>query len=565
MFFIPFSAIPKGKKATYLRIVAALRPEKSNPRRVRFTVGGNQIVYAGDVSTKTADLTTVKIFLNSIISTPNSRFMTADLKDFYLETPMDEYEYMRIPVSIIPDAIMSKYNLAPLVHHNHVYVEIRKGMYGLPQAGRIASDRLTAFLAPHGYAPVPITPGLWKHNASDLMFTLVVDDFGVKYTNSADAEQLITTLKQLYAVSEDWTGTKYCGLALEWDYTNRTVDLSIPGYIERALQRFQHPTPTRPEHAPHAWQKPIYGATTQYAPDPDNAPALDAADTKHLQEVLGTLLFYARAVDSTMLPAIGTLASQQAHGTKATLKALTQLLNYCATHPDATIRYVASDMALHVASDASYLSAPKARSRASGYHFLSNLPRDPTKPPVATDPPPPSNGAINIVCKIMREVLASATEAELAAVYLNSKEVCPIRICLEELGHPQPPTPIQTDNSTAAGIANDTVKQKRSKAIDMRFYWIRDRVRQGHFHVYWRKGSLNRADYFSKHHPATHHQQIRSSYLYSPDDAYREESNRRQSKRKAQRGSIACRYPCNPEVHVTRISLTHTLNIGTCR
>jgi hypothetical protein len=87
------------------------------------------------------------------------------------------------------------------------------------------------------------------------MFTLVVDDFGVKYTNSADAEQLITTLKQLYAVSEDWTGTKYCGLALKWDYTNRTVDVSIPGYIERALQRFQHPTPTRPEHAPHAWQK----------------------------------------------------------------------------------------------------------------------------------------------------------------------------------------------------------------------------------------------------------------------------------------------------------------------
>jgi hypothetical protein len=119
----------------------------------------------------------------------------------------------------------------------------------------------------------------------------------------------------------------------------------------------------------------------------------------------------------------------------------------------------------------------------------------------------------------MREVLASATEAELAAVYHNSKEACPIRICLKELGHPQPPTPIQTDNSTAAGIANDTVKQKRSKAIDMRFNWIRDRVRQGQFHVYWRKGSLNRADYFSKHHPVrTHHQQIRSSYLHSPDD-----------------------------------------------
>jgi hypothetical protein len=94
-------------------------------------------------------------------------------------------------------------------------------MYGLPQAGRIASNRLIAFLAPHGYAPVPITPGLWKHNASDLMFMLVVDDFGIKYTNTADAEHLIATLKQLYAISEYWTGTKYCGLTLAWDYTKQ--------------------------------------------------------------------------------------------------------------------------------------------------------------------------------------------------------------------------------------------------------------------------------------------------------------------------------------------------------
>jgi hypothetical protein len=87
------------------------------------------------------------------------------------------------------------------------------------------------------------------------------------------------------------------------------------------------------------------------------------------------------------------------------------------------------------------------------------------------------------------------------------------------MGHPQPATaPIATDNSTATGIANDTVKQKRSKAIDMRFYWIRDRVRQGQFQVYWGKGSRNRADYFTKHHLTSHHKAIRSTYLYSPDN-----------------------------------------------
>jgi hypothetical protein len=518
MFFIPFQNIPKGKKATYLRIVAAYRPEKPNPRRVRFTVGGDRIEYDGDVSTKTADMTTVKILLNSTISTPGARFMTGDLKDFYLNTPMDEYEYMRIPVSVIPESIMTEYDLAPLIHGKHVYVEIRKGMYGLPQAGRIANDRLTAFLAPHGYVPCTVTSGLWKHTTSDLMFTLVVDDFGVRYTRKTDAEQLMTTLSKMYSVSEDWTGSKYCGLTIDWDYNNRTVDISIPGYIERALQRFQHPPPACPQHAPHAWQQPTYGAKTQYAPSPDNSPALDASDINHIQQVLGTLLFYARAVDSSMLPAISTLASQQSHGTKATLEALTQLLNYCATHPEAAIRYVASDMCLHIDSDASYLTAPKARSRAAGYHFLSSRPIDPSKTPTPNDPLPPSNGAIHVLCQIMREVVSSAAEAELAALFHNGKEACPIRTCLEELGHPQPPTPIQTDNSTASGIANDTVKQKRSKAIDMRFYWIRDRVRQGQFHVYWKRGRLNKADYFTKHHPATHHQQIRSSYFYSPDD-----------------------------------------------
>jgi hypothetical protein len=200
------------------------------------------------------------------------------------------------------------------------------------------------------------------------------------------------------------------------------------------------------------------------------------------------------------------------------MEALTQLLNYCATHPDATVRYTASDMVLHVESDASYLTAAKARSRASGYLFLSARPADPSKPPAPDSPPPPANGAIDVLCQILREVVSSAAEAELAALFHNGKTACPLRLCLEELGHPQPPTPIVTDNSTAAGIANDTVKQKRSKAIDMRFYWIRDRVRQGQFHIYWKKGILNRADYFTKHHPASHHQQIRSSYLHSPSD-----------------------------------------------
>jgi hypothetical protein len=513
IFFIPFHQIPKDRKATYIRVVCADRPEKPEPRRVRWTAGGNLVDYPGDVSTKTADITTVKILLNSVLSTPDARFMTIDLKDFYLNTPMERYEYVRIPLTLIPDTIMNLYNLDELVHKGAVYAEVRKGMYGLPQAGRIAYDRLKEFLAPHGYAPLAHTPGLWRDTNTNLVFSLVVDDFGVKFTDKRDADRLTATLQQLYKVSTDWDGQRYCGLTLEWDYAKRTCDISMPGYIERALQRFTHPPPTRPQHSPHAWTKPDYGAKMQYAIPADESPPLDAADTKRVQEILGTLLFYARAVDNTMLTAIGAIATQQSQGTQETMKAVVQLLNYCATHPNAVVRFHASDMVLWIESDASYLSEPKGRSRAGGFHYLSDRP---ASPPATEDTPPPINGPINVVCHIMREVLSSAAEAELGALFHNCKEACPIRTTLEELGHPQPQTPVQTDNSTASGIANDTVKQKRSKAIDMRFYWVRDRVRQKQFHIFWRKGSANKADYFTKHHPSSHHQQVRPTYLHEP-------------------------------------------------
>ncbi|KAI2490112.1 Reverse transcriptase (RNA-dependent DNA polymerase) [Fragilaria crotonensis] len=492
IFFIHPSAMPAGRKATYLRVVSALRPEKVNPYRIRWTVGGDKVDYPFDVSTKTADLTTAKLLINSVVSTPNAKFLTADLKDFYLGTPMSRYEYMRVPIWMLPEAIIEQYNLTPLFHNGYVYVEIRRGMYGLPQAGRLANDQLIACLKPHGYAPCPLTPGLWKHTTRDIVFSLVVDDFGIRYTDRADADHLIATLKASYEVSLDWTGARYCGLTLAWDYSKRTCDVSMPGYIERALQRFQHIVPTnmhKPEHSPHPWQRPNYGATTQYATIPDASPALDAADKTHILEVLGTLLFYARAIDSTMLTAIGELATEQSQATKTTLDKLSQLLNYCASHPDATVRFTASDMILAVESDASYLSVVKGRSRAAGYFFLTNKPLSP-------DGPYKPNGAVHVLCHIMREVLSSAAEAELGALFHNGKEACPLRIALEEMGHPQPATPMATDNSTASGIATDTVKQKRSKAIDMRFYWIRDRVRQGQFQIYWSKGTTNRADYF---------------------------------------------------------------------
>jgi len=203
MHFIHHTELPPDKTATYLRIVFAEKPHTTVSKRVRFTCGGNRIEYPGKVSTPTSDLTTCKCILNSVVSTPKAKFMTIDIKDFYLNTPMARYEYMRIPVKYIPACIMDQYKLAGLVHNGSVLVEIRKGMYGLPQAGILAYERLVQHLAKYGYSPAKHTPGLWKHATRPLSFCLVVDDFGVKYTDSADAQHLVSAIQDLYTATTD--------------------------------------------------------------------------------------------------------------------------------------------------------------------------------------------------------------------------------------------------------------------------------------------------------------------------------------------------------------------------
>ena len=507
--FIHHNEVPVDRKATYVRYVTTYRPQKEEPRRVRMVVGGDKVDYPGVTSTKVADMTTAKILFNSVLSTPGAKFMGIDVKDFYLNTALDRYEYIRIPVHMIPQAIMDWYNLHDKVHNGYVYAEVHKGMYGFKQAGKIANDELIAHLDQYGYAPCVHTPGLWKHESKPTKFTLVVDDFGVQYSTRADAEHLSMALQARYPVTEDWEGERYTGITLKWDYKARTVDLSLPGYVEAVLRRLEHPTPTRKQRSPHQYNKPVYGRSEpQLAVQEDTSERLDLAATKRIQEGVGALLFYARAVDNTMLVALSTIASKQANATKDTAKAMVQLLNYAATYPNAVVRFHASGMILHLESDASYLSEPKARSCYGGYFYLSDTPVEDVEPPI--------NGPILVNASILKTVMASASEAETGGLFHNCQDAVPLRTTLDELGWKQPPTPVNTDNKIAMGIATDTVKQRRSRAIDMRFYWVRDRVKQNQFRIHWRPGKTNLGDYFTKHHSPSHHQEVRPIYLHEP-------------------------------------------------
>jgi hypothetical protein len=128
-------------------------------------------------------------------------------------------------------------------------------------------------------------------------------------------------------------------------------------------------------------------------------------------------------------------------------------------------------------------------------------------------PLPPFIGAVLAVSSILKSVMSSAAEAEHGGLFYNCKDAAALHTTLADMGHPQPATPIQTDNACAACIVNGTVKQRRSKAMDMRFYWMRDRVSKGEFLVHWRRGSDNLADYFTKHHSPAHRCLMRSRSL----------------------------------------------------
>jgi hypothetical protein len=121
------------------------------------------------------------------------------------------------------------------------------------------------------------------------------------------------------------------------------------------------------------------------------------------------------------------------------------------------------------------------------------------------------------MASVIKNVFDSAAESEVGAFFQNAQSGAPLRVTLAELGHTQPTTPIRTDNSTEFGILSETINQKRSKAMDMRYHWLTDRVRQEQFYVYWRPGCENLGDYHTKHHSAQHHNNMRGLILNQPN------------------------------------------------
>lgn len=505
-------------------------------RRIRGAAGGDRVNYDGPVASTTAEMEVVKIHQQSVISdnllSKTTRYMTLDIKDFYLGADLPRPEFMRIATKTISSNIIDNFNLAAYIQKDKtdsILFQIDKCLWGLPQAGLLSKQRLIKHLATHGYTqPNLSVPCYFQHTTNSLSFTLVVDDFGVKYSKKADVEHLLNCIHQLYKTTEDWNGSKYLQFTLIWDYINNTLTLSMPNYIPKALERLKFDfnltkttaTPAFYEsyfHKPHVSDEiidltdddpmfhppPLQQRNTPSTPDPDLSPPLDLKEIKLLQQIIGIYLYYARAVDPTMLTAINHIASMLQSPTQHTMQCANRLIAYSARYPNHTTIYHASDMILYLQSDASYLSRSNARSVAGGLAYLdfAILPQNDTDNNDNNTTTNPINGLVLYHSKIINTVCCSVAEAEYVALYLIAQQGVWLRTILQTMGYPQPPTKILCDNTVAVGIANDTVKLKRSKVIDQNYHWIRNQVEIGNFEIYWKPGRVNLADFFTKHLP----------------------------------------------------------------
>jgi hypothetical protein len=298
-------------------------------------------------------MVTVKIHLNSVISTKGTCYCTIDLNDFYLNTLMVRPEFMRMKLAELPKDFAQIYKLHDLANNNgFISIKIKKGMYGLPQAGILAQEHHKKCLNKHGYCQRPITPGLWRHNFWLISFTLCVDNFDIKYIGCEHIEHLSGILNEHCTCSQDWSGARYLGMNIDWDYINKNVHVSMLNYVPEALIRFQYTPPGKPQHQPYPHVKPMYSATQQYAEAIDTSPPLS--------KEVGTFLYYAQCVNSTNLTALGSITTQQTNPTTNTTIKVKQFLDYAFTHPNAIMTYQASDMVLAAHSDASYLSKANA-------------------------------------------------------------------------------------------------------------------------------------------------------------------------------------------------------------
>jgi hypothetical protein len=384
--------------------------------------------------------------------------------------------------------------------HFHGIVDYNKTAFAPPGCKIIEHGRpgKRCNWAPHGQHGYSLGPAMHQYQCQNV------------YISATASERIVDTLKlfphnyqmpQLSSTNRLLVAAKDMTEALQNHHPEvpfpRVGDDTISALADLAknfkLKLRQTPSPTPQAVPPEVFQRPcLVDSSNQIL----NYPMPLERQTRSQTTI--------HTQDPTVLMPLNDIATEQTKATEKIQATTNQLLDYLATHPDATIRYHASDMILHIHSDASYLSVSNTRSRLGGLFFLGN--KSPEQDIL--------DGSILNVAAVIKNVVASTDESEVEACFHNAQSGAPLRFTLTKLGHTQPPTPLGTYNATAFGILNEKIKQKRSKAMDMRYHWLTDRVRQKQFDVYWQPGREKLGDYHTKHHSAQHHKDMRGLILH---------------------------------------------------
>ena len=293
----------------------------------------------------------------------------------------------------------------------------------------------------------------------------------------------------------DHAGSKFVGLTVVYNRKERYIDISMPDYVPKLLHRFAHRN-IKPTDSPILYTPPVYGAQAQLVATADTSSLLTDAEILENQQIVGCGLWYSRMIGSTTLTAINIIATEQSEHRSSIQPKIDRYLGHLMQHPNVTVRFHASDMQYRVFGDVSHNSVSRGRSRAGGYGWFG-WKSDPLR----------LNGSVFTMSSVLDVVTSSACEGEYGAAYMVARHTVWIRAIARALGHPQDPTHLYCDNTCAVGLAGDTLKTAKTKAIDLRFHWLRDRVRQGQFHIIWVPTEDNLADFFTKALPVHQHVQ----------------------------------------------------------
>jgi hypothetical protein len=247
---------------------------------------------------------------------------------------MPKPKYICIKILDIPNEFIDKYKLTGLDRDGWIYFKIHQGCYGLPQAGILANNLLHSHLEAKGIYEAASTPCLWHHKWRPIHFCLIVDNFGVEYMGIEHFNYLLGVIKKFNGVQYNMVGNRFAGMDIEWNYTAHHCHISMPGYISMLLLKFKHPQTTKPRLSPYKCLPIACSDKSHITPDPDSLELLNASCKCHVQEIVGSFLYYARAVDNKLLAALSAIATHQAKATIATEQAVDLLLDYVATYPN---------------------------------------------------------------------------------------------------------------------------------------------------------------------------------------------------------------------------------------